>query len=350
MTDKPIGVGIAGLGNISDVHAQAVTQSDKGRLVSACSSSKDKVREFSDKHRIKGYTSYSEFLSHPDLDLVSVCTPTGTHLNFAETAAEAGKHIVVEKPVEVSLDRAKRLIDCCRSNDVKLAVIYQSRFTEDAINMKNALKRGDIGDIFMVNASVKWYRDQEYYTSAPWRGTLLLDGGGAVINQSIHTIDLLQWMLGDADTIHAFKGTFTHGAIEGEDNAVASFRLDSGIIGTFAASTSVTPPLPRKIEIHGSRGTAILDDSTFRLTNTDTDTSSGKARPAEAASGSASPLANFKAEAHTNQFNEIFEAVLSDREPPVTGKDSLKSLAFVTALYQSAKNGQPVSVRELLNQ
>lgn len=348
MTDNNFGVGIVGLGNISDIHAQAVINSDRGRLVATYSSNDEKNQDFSNKYQTCGYTSYTEFLNDPDLDVVSICTPSGTHLDFAKTAAEAGKHIVVEKPVEVSLERANTLIKSCQANGVKLAVIYQSRFTEDAIKMKKAIEQGDIGDLFMASASVKWFRDQEYYTNAPWRGTRKLDGGGAVINQSIHTIDLLQWMLGDMDSIQAYKGTFTHEMIESEDNAVASFRFKSGVIGTFVASTSIVPPFPRRIEIYGSKGTALLDETTFLLLQTEKDLkNSGQT---DDPAGAKSPLANLQYDPHKNQYNKIFEAILNDRKPPVSGTDSLKSLAFVTGLYKSAETGQPASVEELINQ
>lgn len=346
MANKKFGVGIVGLGNISDIHAQAINFSEKGRVAAAYSSSNEKIKKFSDKHQGKGYTDYKDFLDNPDIDVVSICTPSGTHLDFGIQAAEAGKHVVVEKPIEVSLERAGQLITSCRDNGVKLAVIYQSRFTDDAIKMKKAIDKGEIGDVFMASASVKWFRDEEYYTSAPWRGTLKLDGGGAVINQSIHTVDLLQWLLGDLDSIQAYKGTFTHETMEAEDNAVATFRFKSGLIGTFTASTSIVPPFPRRIEVHGTRGTAVLDETTFILLKTEDDLkidAQGKD-----ATGGASPLAHFQADPHKNQFNAIFDAIHNDSEPPVSGPDSLKSLAFVTGLYKAADDGRQVTVEELI--
>lgn len=348
MVNKKIGVGLVGLGNISDIHAQAVENSDKGQLVATFSSSEKKNKRFSDRYKTRGYTTYEDFLKDPDLNCVSVCTPSGKHLDFGKTAAEAGKHVVIEKPIEVTLKRASTLIKSCKKNDVKLAVIYQSRFTKDAIKMKKAINQGQIGDLFMAVASVKWFREQKYYTSAPWRGTLELDGGGAVINQSIHTVDLLQWMLGDMDTIYAYKGTFTHEGIEGEDNAAASFRFKSGVIGTFVASTSIVPPTPRRIEIHGSKGTALLDETTFRLLRTEEDLKNS--RKTDDPAGAKSPMANLQYAPHKNQYNKIFDAILNDREPPVSGPESMKSLAFVSGLYKSAETGQPVSLEELMKE
>lgn len=345
MSDATLGVGIVGLGNIADVHAEAIKLGTTGRVVAATSSSEEKIERFNEEFGARGYTSYEEMLDDPDVDVVSVCTPSGTHLDFGKVAAEAGKHVVVEKPIEVTLERAASLIQSCQDNDVKLAVIYQSRFSEAAMKMKAAIDGGDIGDVFMAMAAVKWFRDDEYYEKGGWRGTLKLDGGGAVINQAIHTIDLLLWLLGDVDTIHAYKGTFTHN-IEAEDNAVAIFRLASGAVGTFVASTSIVPPQPRKIEVHGSKGTALLDESSFHLLKTDADLKSHG--EVEEAQGGASPMAHFQFGPHRDQFTAIFEAIRSGGEAPVTGADSLRSLAFVAGLYKSSDSGEPVSVAELI--
>lgn len=348
MSDSRLGVGIVGLGNISEIHAQAIENSKQGNVVAAYSSSEEKGQDFGDKYKARSYTSYEEFLSNPDLDVVSICTPSGTHLDFGKTAAEAGKHVVVEKPIEVTLERGNSLIESCETNGVKLAIIYQSRFTKDAIEMKQTIDQGDIGELFMASATVKWFRDQKYFKNAPWRGTLKLDGGGAVINQSIHTIDLLQWMLGDLDSIQAYKDTLTHEGIEGEDNAAAAFRFKSGVMGTFIASTSMVPPHPRKIEIHGTKGTALLDETTFRILRTeeDLDTSGQTKDPA----GAKSPMANLQYTAHMDQFDQIFEAIRNNEEPPVSGPDSMKSLAFVAGLYKSAETGQLVSLDGLIEE
>src|SRR5699024_7988221 len=139
--------------------------------------------------------------------------------------------LIVEKPIEVSVARGQALIECCRNNGVKLAVIYQNRFLEDAIRMKQLIDDGELGSLFMADVSVPWFRDQQYYDGAPWRGTFKLDGGGAAINQAIHTIDLMLWFAGDVASVHAFKGTFTHQRIEAEDNITASLQFKNGTIG-----------------------------------------------------------------------------------------------------------------------
>lgn len=347
MTDsqKIYGLGIAGCGSISDTHAEAIQQTNRGKLVTVHSRSKPNRERVSRKLNVEGYSDYQEFLSQSDLDIVVICTPSGNHLEYGMAAAEAGKHVIVEKPIEINIARGRKLINYCRNHNVKLAVIYQNRFFDQVVKMKECIESGDIGSVFMASGSVKWYRDQEYYSGSPWRGTLDLDGGGALINQSIHTIDLLQWLNGGVKSVQGFKGTYTHPGIEGEDNAVAALKFNNGSIGVFEASTSVNPPQQRKIEIHGAKGSAILEGNIFQLKK------DGKTEnPAEVkdSGGASSPLAGMTFENHKQQYDRILEAIQNDQTPPVSGEESLQSLAVVEAIYRSATEGRPVDIEELI--
>lgn len=345
MSSSSIRVGLVGLGNISSIHAEAVQNSQFGSLTAAASSNAEKREAFASKWDVTPFDSYDAMLESDEVDLVSICTPSGTHLDYGEKAAKAGKHVVIEKPIEVTLKRAQRLLDICSEEGVQLAVIYQSRFMKPILEMKQAIENGSIGRPFMATASVKWYRSDEYYREAPWRGTLKLDGGGAVINQSIHTIDLLQWILGDVTRIQAKTGTFTHDGIEGEDNAVAALEFASGAIGTFVASTSIRPAQPRRIEIHGTEGTARLVDndvSILRPGEDESESGDGKA------TGGESPLANFAYEPHRDQFDQIFQAIQNGTRPPVSGPESLDSLSFVEAIYRSSQEGRAISPADLI--
>lgn len=345
MSSSPIRVGLVGLGNISAIHAEAIKNSRFGTLTAAASGRKEKRDAFAETWSVRGFESFDAMLDSDEIDLVSICTPSGTHLDYGKKAASAGKHVVIEKPIEVTLERANQLLEICRKSGVQLAVIYQSRFMKPIQQMKKAIDDGRIGKPFMATASVKWYRSDEYYREAPWRGTLELDGGGAVINQSIHTIDLLQWIMGEVATIQAKTGTFTHDGIEGEDNAVAALEFASGAIGTFVASTSVRPAQPRKIEIHGTEGTARLVDNEFTLIFPgDEESAAGDGK----ATGGESPMANFAFEPHRDQFDEIFQAIQKGERPPVSGPESLDSLSFVEAIYRSAADGKTISVADLI--
>jgi UDP-N-acetyl-2-amino-2-deoxyglucuronate dehydrogenase len=347
MSRLHFGIGIVGCGNISEIHAEAIINSKRGKLLAACSRTRPRLEAFCEKYGIPGFTSYEEFLACPGLDTVSICTPSGTHLDFGVQAAKAGKNVIVEKPVEVTVKRGRELIEICKKNGVKLAVIYQNRFTDEAADMKRQLDAGKIGTPVLASASVRWFRSQDYYTDSGWRGTLALDGGGVLINQSIHTIDLLQWLAGDVESVSAFMGTFTHAGIEAEDTVVACLKFRNGAIGVFEGSTSVTPPQNRRIEVNGSKGTALLDGDQFHLK---LDDEQPKERNEEVeAAGAASPLSGMSVINHQRQFEQILNSFADGDEPVVSGEESLKSLAIVEAIYKAANEGRKVFVDEILN-
>jgi predicted dehydrogenase len=342
---KKLKIGIVGCGTIADIHAQAIRESGNAELHSVFSRSIENTKRCGEKYDVKWFTEWDKFIADPELDAVSVCTPSGNHLDYGEKAANAGKHVIVEKPIEVTLERANRLITKCKTNGVKLAVIYQSRFTTEMEELKSQLDNNTIGSVFMADANIKWFRNQEYYDSGVWRGTFKLDGGGVLINQAIHTIDLLQWFLGDVDTVYGRTGTFTHKNIEGEDNAVAVLRFKNGALATIEASTSVVPAQPRKIEIHGEKGSVEIIDNAVKIT---LDGESGNAGSGEEkeSSGADSPLAGFSIEPHKKQFEAIVDAINSDTEPPVSGSESIKSLAIVLAVYKSSESGAVINMDE----
>ncbi len=339
-------LGLVGCGTISGTHAEAIANSELGTLIAAHSRTKANLDAFCEQYDVRGYSDYDQFLES-DIDIVVICTPTGTHLDFGLKAAEAGKHLIIEKPIEVTLERGQRLIRASEENDVKLAVIFQNRFIDEVQKMKAVLDEGQIGKPVMVDASVKWFRDQEYYDSAGWRGTLSLDGGGALINQAVHTVDLMLWLCGDVESVKAYTGTLTHERMEGEDNAVSAIRFESGALGVFKASTSIVPAQSRKIEVHCEQGTAVLDGDTFSVSGE----SSGDNRQAEKAksTGAANPMEGMTGSNHQKQYEQILTAFYEDREPVVSGNDSLKSLAFVRAVYESAEQQQAVNLKEFID-
>ena len=264
----------------------------------------------------------------------------------------AGKHVIVEKPIEVTLERAKRLIDVCKEEGVQLAVIFQSRFMPQIQDLKQQLDNNVIGKLFMGDAYIKWFRSQEYYDSGVWRGTMKLDGGGALINQSIHTIDLLQWIMGGVESIYGQTGTFTHENMEGEDNAVATLRFKSGAIGVIEGSTSVQPSRSRRIELHGESGSAMIDDDAVEI-QLAAGLPQGKEKSNAAekvGAGSSSPLAGFSISPHKEQFDAIAEAVEKNENPPIAGEESLKSLAIILAIYESSRTNMPVILDEFIQQ
>ncbi|TVQ03699.1 MAG: gfo/Idh/MocA family oxidoreductase [Balneolaceae bacterium] len=335
--ERKLRFGIAGLGNIAATHAKAIQSIENTGLSAAFSRSEANRSRFSQSFGVPAYSSFDELLSHSPLDAIVICTPSGTHLDYGKAAAEAGKHVIVEKPIEVTVARGKELIHACKQNGVKLAVIYQNRFLDGAVKMKRVVEDGTIGEPVMVRASVKWFRDQAYYENSGWRGTYKMDGGGAVINQAIHTIDLLLWIMGDIAELSALKGTLTHRGIEAEDNAVAVLQFKNGAMGVFEASTSIVPAQPRSIEINGTMGTAILKDDQFTLIFDKANQLSAVQKTSGGA-GAADPLDGLQANLHASQYAGIVDAILYDKPPEVSGEDALRSLAVAEAIYRSAEN------------
>ena len=345
---KKLKIGIIGCGTIADIQAQAIIKSENAELQSVFSRNIEKAKKCGEKYNTKWYDNWQSFISDPELDIVSICTPNGNHLEYGEKAAEAGKHVIVEKPIEVTLQRANRLIEKCKTNNVKLAVIYQSRFVPEIQKVKQQIEDNEIGDIFMGDAYIKWFRGQDYYDSGVWRGTLKLDGGGVLINQGIHTIDLLQWLMGDVDTIYGQTDIFTHKNIEGEDNAVAVLRYKNGAVGVIEGSTSVQPAQSRRIELHGKKGSVIIDDNNVEVKIESQQNSPATEENETKSSGASSPLAGFSIEPHKKQFEAIVDAINTDSTPPVSGEESLKSLAIVLAIYESSKLNSVVKLDEFI--
>lgn len=353
---KKIHFGIVGLGNIASTHARAIRGHEDADVSAAASRSEKNRLQFKKEFDLPLFETYEDLLSFDPIDAITVCTPTGTHLEYGERAAEAGKHVIIEKPIEITVQRGRRLIDCCRQNGVKLAVIYQNRFSKGAIRVKEVIESGIIGTPIMARAAVKWFRDQEYYSSSNWRGTLRLDGGGAVINQAVHTIDLLYWFLGEAEAVSAFKGTMTHPDIEAEDNAVAIVRFKSGVLAVFEASTSIIPPQPRRIEINGTKGSVVLTDdeaivmlgSGSEIFDSESDSVFDEDESQKRGSGAADPMEGLGVQNHTAQYKQIIHAIRNDEAPVVSGEESLQSLAVVESIYRSSELRTEVVVKDLI--
>ena len=259
MKPKIHGIGIIGCGVIADIHAQAINQLENGNLISVYSRTEENARKMGETYDVDYHSNWESFINDERIDIVSICTPSGTHLDMGIKAAEAGKNIIVEKPIEVTVERGQKLIDFCKEAGIYMSVIFQSRYLDDVLQARDMIREGKIGKIFHTDAQIKWFRSQEYYDSADWRGTFALDGGGVLINQAIHTIDLLRFLVGEIEYIFGQIDTYTHSGIEGEDNAVSTLRFTNGAMGTIVASTSMTPAQSRRVEIHGDKGTLVLD-------------------------------------------------------------------------------------------
>jgi predicted dehydrogenase len=334
-----IGFGVVGCGMIGKVQAEAIASIPGARLLAACARDEKRVAEFAAKFGAAGYTDYERFLSHPGLRIVNICTPNGAHAEQGVAAARAGIHVLVEKPIDTTLEKADMLIEACDGAGVKLGVIFQSRFLPAAQKIKRAVEEGRLGRLMIGDAYVKWYRAPEYYAGS-WHGTMAMDGGGALINQAIHTVDLLRWMMGPVETAFAMKAALRYPQIEGEDTLVASLRFKNGALGVIEAATSVKPGFKRRLEISGERGSVILDGDAIACWAIDGEKAEG-ADGEQITDGSSNPAA-ISNEGHRMQIEDMMRAVIEDRAPMIDGREGRKSLELVAGLYTSAVSGQSV--------
>src|ERR687897_687351 len=260
MTVEKLRFGILGCGVIGPHHAKAIAGLQSAELVAVADVVPELAEELADEHECAHYASLEEMLSGVDLDAVCVCTPSGMHAEGAITALEAGKDVVIEKPVDVTLEAADRLIEVQRATGGRVAVVSQHRFDAGTQAVHEALAGGEFGRLTSGSADVRWWRSQSYYDSGGWRGTWELDGGGVLINQAIHSIDLLQWLMGPVVEVTAYTGLIAHERIEVEETAVAILKFESGALGTIVATTAAYPGLTARIAVHGDKGSAVIDD------------------------------------------------------------------------------------------
>jgi UDP-N-acetyl-2-amino-2-deoxyglucuronate dehydrogenase len=342
---RPRGFGIVGAGVISLTHADAIASLPDARLVAVTDVEAERAKSLAGSHGCAAEPDLDALLARDDVDVVSVCVPSGLHAEVGVRAAAAGKHLVVEKPVDVSLEAADRLISAARAAGVVMTVISQHRFDQGLIELRRLLDDGRLGRLVLGEASTKWYRSQDYYDSAAWRGTWALDGG-SLMNQGIHYLDLLLWTMGPVAEVTALFSTQTH-RIEAEDAALAVLRFRSGAVGTVVASTAVFPGFAQRLEISGTGGTVVIEDGEIvrrELSAGSAEpgqrgslTESGGARPAAAATPAGLDIAS-----HAAQIRDLLDATDEGREPSVTGEDGRAALEVVCAVYESARDARTV--------
>lgn len=344
-----IGIGIIGCGMIANFHARAIGDVDGARLVGCADRMPEFAAKFAEKNDCRAFDSLEAMLADPEIDAVTVCSPSGAHLEPALAAAAAGKHIVVEKPLEITTQRCDQIIEACEKAGVRLAVTFQSRFHESSRLMKQAIEQGRFGTVTMGDAYVKWYRSQEYYDSGAWRGTWALDGGGALMNQAIHSVDLLVWLMGPVAEISAMTATMTHERIEVEDVAVANLKFASGALGVIEATTTSYPGALKRIEISGSHGSAVLEEEDLKdwqfaeETSEDDDIRKRMAGRTESGGGAADPSA-IDHHGHAMVFQDFIAAINENRSPTVDGPEGRRSVEVIRAIYESAEKGKRVKL------
>jgi len=352
--------GIIGCGVIGPTHATAIASLPEARLVAVTDLDPARARSLADEHGATPYTDIQEMLDRTDLDVVAVCTPSGLHGAHACQAMRSGRHVIVEKPMEITRPAMDRMLRVQEETGVKLAVISQHRFDAASQQVHDLVTGGAFGRLVLGTAHVPWWRAQAYYDSGAWRGTWELDGGGVLMNQSIHSIDLLQWMMGPVRGVHAYTDTLAH-RMETEDVAVAVLRFASGALGTISATTAAYPGVTTRIDVFGDKGSAVIEDDRLgylRLARDDradrNDVGAygvGARDRAHAASGqekggesTAADPAALSANTHALQIADMIRAIRDDGAPLVDGRAARHPVEIILAVYESARTGQEVTL------
>jgi UDP-N-acetyl-2-amino-2-deoxyglucuronate dehydrogenase len=350
-----LGIGIVGCGMISRFHLRALQDIAGTRPVAffdqVPAAAQKLQKEVQDQQGITCEipTSLDALCKHKDVNVVIITTPSGNHMEPAVAAANAGKHVVVEKPMEITLERCDAIINACDKNNVKLCTIFPSRFGDANVELKKAVTSGRFGRLTLGETTCKWWREQSYYDQGGWRGTWALDGGGAFMNQAIHNVDLLLWMMGDAEQIFGFTSLLAHERIEVEDTGVCCIKFKSGALGVIQATTSIWPGYPKTIAIHGDQGSAVIEQDDllrwdFKTPRPDDDAIRARFAQKVGASGGSSNPAAISHEGHARQLTDFIQAIQQNRAPAVDGREGRKAVQAIIGIYTSNKTGKPVAL------
>ena len=343
MSERSVGFGIVGCGVVADYHIKAVLDTEKARLVAVSDAVEERARKVGEEHGVDWYTDYRQMLESPDIDVVCICTPSGIRIPIATDAAEAGKHLIIEKPLDITLERIDRIIAAARKAGVELMGIFQLRYGEAVRQVRRALQEDKLGKVVLGDAYIKWYRPQEYYDSAPWRGTWKTEGGGALMTQGIHTVDLLQWLMGPVKRVYARMGSLVHD-IEVEDTLVAALEYENGALGVIEATTASHPGMPARLEFSGSKGTIVVEADRIALWEVEGTPAPASAGESTEVAKAASDSRTFGTEGHKAQIAEMVRIVTEGGHPAIDGHEARKAVELILAVYQSARSGAPVDL------
>jgi predicted dehydrogenase len=332
-----IHVGLVGGGAISETHARAV-EACPGLEVTACwGANAERTAQLAARHGARALATLDGLLDHRPLDLVIIGSPSGLHAEQGIAAARSGLHVLVEKTIDTTTVRADALVAAAEDAGVRLGVIFQDRVKPAFARLRDGLRSGRLGRALLASARVKWYRPPEYYAGSRWRGTTALDGGAALINQGIHTVDLLRWLLGPVTRVKAVTATQLHD-IEGEDTALALLEFASGAVATFEAATCAFPGYPRRVELTTTAGTISIEGDAIAAADL-REPVPGLLDPAEGAQAAASAASHVVSDvrAHAAVIADFADAVRQGRPPVCDGRDGRETLAVVEAIYAASR-------------
>jgi len=346
----PIGFALVGCGMIARFHARALAEvpgAHVAGLVSRTPANAAALLAETGTPPCPVFATVEDAVRAPGVDVVVITTPSGAHLEPALTAAAAGKHVVVEKPLEITGPRCERIIAACDEHAVKLCTIFPSRFADANVALKAAVDAGKFGRLTLGEAANKWWRSQAYYDDGGWKGTQALDGGGALMNQAIHNVDLLHWLMGDVDTVQALTATLVHDRIEVEDTAVAALRFRNGALGVIEAATSAYPGLLKRTEIHGEHGSARVEQDDLTLWSFASEAPGdleiqAALQGATGFTAGASDPRGISHIGHRDQLADFLHAIDTGGSPRVDGREGRKSVEIIRAIYRSSRTGSAV--------
>ncbi len=337
-----VGFAVVGAGLVGPRHAAAAAQAPGGRLVAVVDTVAERAQALAEKYDADWYTELDPVLHRDDVNVICICLPTRLHLEIGEQAVAAGKHVVIEKPLELTLERADRLLAAGRANGVQIATVFNRRFIPALKATKRAVNEGLLGDVLVADMYFKSYRNQEYYDSSGWRGTWAMEGGGALINQGIHGIDLLCWIAGPVAKIFGYIDHLRR-QIEADDTAIGVLRYANGAMGVIEGMTSIQPALPDRLEFHGTNGSIQL--SAYSIARWEVP--GAEAWPAEVEAEERTLVAgghDIGQIGHFVQIADMVGVVREGRPPIVSGDEGREALEVTLALYESARSGLEVQM------
>jgi len=352
-----VGTALIGCGKVGPIHAQALSELPESRFVAVCDTDRTRSEMFAERYGVRAHMDAEEMLHNPDVQMVSICTPHPTHAKLAAAAARAGVHVLVEKPMAASLGDCDAMIAAAEEGGVKTGVISQRRLYEPTQRVKRAIEEGRIGKPILATLVVMGWRDEAYYRSDPWRGKWETEGGGVLVNQTPHQLDLLQWLLGPIKELFGYWDNLNHPYIEVEDTAIAVLRFQNGALGTILVSNSQKPGFYSKIHVHGQNGASVgvQTDGGSPFIAGVTEAVEPPHNDVWTVPGEESLLTQWQAEDraraqtldvmshyHRLQIQDFLRAIIEDREPAVDGREGRKHVELFTAIYRSQRDRRPV--------
>ena len=341
---KKYGFGIVGCGVVSKWHINAINLIDDAELIGVFDHNQKSAESFALEHSCKAFSSYEEMLSSDSVDIISICTPSGTHASLSVEAANRGKNVIVEKPMAITGKQMEEITEAVEKNNIQLCVISQQRFA-DAITMaKNAIDKGELGELVSGDVYMKFFRSQEYYDSSAWRGTWAMDGGGAMMNQGIHGIDLLQYLMGNVRSVMSMCKTLARD-IEVEDTSNTLVEFENGAIGVIQASTSTSPGYPRIIQINGTKGMIEITESSVTRWDINGTKYSKEIVTTEGSCGYNDPTA-LRADSHLLQIEDFVKSLQNGTKPLVDVYEGRKAVEIILCAYESSKQGKKIYLQQ----